>query len=121
MSLWWVIRDQSGKVVAARQEPNDDFTVGPLDDAADAGLQTFLNPAPQVVSRMQAMVALGDAGLLGQVQAWVNGQDAATQLIWSNASSFSRSSALLAKAAAALNLTSAQVDQLFVAAAAVNP
>ena len=67
------------------------------------------------------MVALSNAGLLTAVQNWVAGQDATTQLIWANASAFSRGSSLLNGAAAALGLSGAQVEQLFVAAAAVDP
>jgi hypothetical protein len=78
-------------------------------------------PAMPVVSRLQAMVALQNAGLLQQVQNWITTQDATTQLIWQSATEFSRDSALLGKAAAALNLTEQQVDQLFAAAAQINP
>jgi hypothetical protein len=42
-------------------------------------------------------------------------------LIWSSATTFNRNSALLASAASALSLSSAQVDALFTAAAAINP
>jgi hypothetical protein len=125
MTQWWVHREggpSSGTpIIYASMAMNDETTEGPLDEATDAELTAFLNPPPASVSRMQAMVALNNAGLLTQVQAWVAAQDATTQLIWSNAQTFSRQSELLGRAAAALNLTSAQVDQLFVSAAAVNP
>ena len=101
------------------QAPNDDFQEGPLDDATDAELIAYLAPPPPAVSRVQAMVALSNAGLLTAVQNWVAGQDATTQLIWANASAFSRELSLLNGAAAALGLSGAQVEQLFVAAAAV--
>ena len=78
-------------------------------------------PVPQTISAMQAKVALSRAGLLTSVQTWVNSQSAETQLIWNSASSFDRGSALIASAAVALGLTSAQVDALFVTAAAINP
>lgn len=78
-------------------------------------------PIPKVVSSMQAKVALSRAGLLAQVQTWVNSQDAETQLIWNSAIVFQRNSQLIANAAAALGLSSATVDQLFVTAAAINP
>jgi hypothetical protein len=64
-------------------------------------------PRVPVVSRLQAMVALQNAGLLQQVQNWIATQDAATQLIWQSATEFSRNSVLLGKAAAALNLRAA--------------
>lgn len=78
-------------------------------------------PIPQTISAMQAKVALSRAGLLTPVQNWVASQNAETQLIWANASSFSRDSTMLNGAAAALGLTPAQVDALFVTAAEINP
>lgn len=121
MTLWWVKRE-NGRITAARPlSPNDDMPEGPFDDATDAELIAYLDPPPPTVSRLQAMVALSDAGLLSAVQKWVAGQDATTQLIWANASAFSRASSLLNGAAAALGLSHAQVDRLFVAAATVDP
>jgi hypothetical protein len=110
----------NGRIVSATPQAGNPDCPEPIDDAAP-GLVAFLNPPPAQVSRLQAMVALSDAGLLSNVQAWVAGQDELTQLIWSSATMFSRSSALLARAAAALALTAAQLDQLFAAAANVDP
>ncbi len=125
MTQWWVHRaggpGSGTPIVYASMAANDETTEGPLDDATDAELAAFLNPPPASVSRMQAVVALSNAGLLSEVQSFIAGADATTQLIWSNAPTFSRNSELLAKAAAALDLTAAEVDQLFVSAAAVNP
>lgn len=122
MSQWWVHRPtgSGGPIVTASQSPTPECQEGPLDDATDAELIAYLI-APPTVSRVQAMVALSNAGLLTAVQNWVASQDATTQLIWTNASAFSRGSPLLNGAAAALGLSGGQVDQLFVAAAAVNP
>lgn len=89
-----------------------------------AALQSFDFSAPSVpqsVSSMQAKVALSRAGLLSAVQSWVSSQNAEAQLIWGSATTFSRDSAILNGAAAALGLTQAQVDQLFITAAAINP
>jgi hypothetical protein len=76
---------------------------------------------PLEVSVMGAKVALSRAGLLPAVQAWVSTQSAERQLIWNTATTFRRDSALIAAGAAALGLTSAQLDQLFITAATVNP
>lgn len=89
--------------------------------AAQAILQSFSGPVPQQVSAMQAKVALSRAGLLPIVQTWVNGQDTETQLIWNSATIFNRNSTLIANASAALGLTPAQIDQLFITASAINP
>jgi hypothetical protein len=90
----------------------------------NAVLTTFVmtQPSvPQVVGAMNAKVALLRAGLLPSVQAWVNTQSAEQQLIWNTATDFRRDSALIAAGAAALGLTSAQLDQLFITAATVMP
>lgn len=92
--------------------------------AANTALAAFVAPAPGTpfeVSSMQAKVALSRAGLLSSVQTWVATQSVEDQLVWSTAGSFRRNSALLNSAAAALGLTSAQVDALFITAAGINP
>jgi hypothetical protein len=76
---------------------------------------------PQTVSSMGAKVALERAGLLTAVQNWVNTQNAETQLIWNTAANFNRNSNLISNGAAALGLTSAQLDALFITAATINP
>ncbi len=76
---------------------------------------------PQVVSRRQARAALYNAGLLAAVQAWA--ADPATsaldRMAWEDSTEFSRTSTTLLAAAAALGLTPAQLDALFIAAAAI--
>jgi hypothetical protein len=74
---------------------------------------------PQSVSRFQALAALSNAGLLTQAQAAVNAAGGLTLLAWDNAQSFDRTSPTIAALAGPLNLTSAQVDNLFIAAAKI--
>jgi hypothetical protein len=123
MTAWWICRPGgSGTPIAtASQALTAECREGPLDDTSDAELMAFLDPPPQSVTRLQAMVALSNAGLLGQVQTWIASQDALTQLIWNSATDFSRNSALLASVGAALALTPAQIDALFAAAAKIAP
>ena len=71
------------------------------------------------VSAMQAKVALLRAGLLPQVEAWIDTQDEETKLIWETAGDFYRDSQLIARAAVALGLSSNQVDTLFNQAATI--
>jgi hypothetical protein len=59
------------------------------------------------------------AGLLSQVEAIVASADAATRIAWDNASVIERNSPTVAALSAALGLTSAQLDALFTAAAAI--
>lgn len=76
---------------------------------------------PPSASRAQIMIALSNAGHLTRIQTWVDGQDAVSKLAWANAAHFNRHSTVLRAAAAGLGLTSAQVDQIFIAAGAINP
>jgi len=76
---------------------------------------------PQVVSRYQAKAALHDAGLLAEVEALMadEGTGALARLAWTDAVEFRRDSPFIADLAPALGLTDAEVDALFVAAAAI--
>jgi hypothetical protein len=118
----YVQRDASGGIVGVYAVPQPGYAAEALADD-DPAVVAYLNrpPVPQVVSSMQAKVALSRAGLLTNVENWVNAQSAETQLIWNTATTFSRDSQLLNTAAGALGLSSAQVDQLFVTAASINP
>jgi hypothetical protein len=125
--MTWYVGRRNGAIVSASEQEGNPGCPEAV-DATDAGLAVFLQPLtdflnrkPNAVSRMQAMVALSNAGLLGQVQAWVAAQDATTQLIWASATTFSRDSALLGSAATALSLTPSALDALFGAASKINP
>lgn len=78
-------------------------------------------PIPQVVSRFQARAALHLAGLLESVETLM--QDPSTDLLarlaWQDAQEFKRQSPTVLAMAAALGLTEAQVDELFVTAAGI--
>jgi hypothetical protein len=76
-------------------------------------------PPPDVVSRFQAKAALSAAGLLPAVEAALADADPIAQLAWAEAIEFRRNSPTILGLAAALGLTSAQVDDLFHAAAAI--
>ena len=77
-------------------------------------------PVPALVSRMQAKRALLDSGLLPTVEAAIAASDdAALQLYWAEASDFHRDHPALIAMTAALGMTSGQVDDLFISAAAV--
>jgi len=82
-------------------------------------------PAPvATVTRRQALRALNDAGLLNSVENAINAMTGpagvAARIDWDNATEFRRDFPLLAQLASALGLTSAQVDALFAAAAAID-
>jgi hypothetical protein len=74
---------------------------------------------PSSASPAQARLALLGAGLLSQVEAIVASADAATRIAWDNANVIERNSPTVAALSAALGLTSAQLDALFTAAAAI--
>lgn len=76
-------------------------------------------PVPEVVSRFQARAALHHAGLLPQAEAAVADADPITRIAWQDAQEWRRDSPTIASIAAALGLTSEQVDDLFRAAAQI--
>lgn len=83
--------------------------------AAEAALAAETVPA--VVSARQARLALIGAGLLDAVETAVAGLSSAHRVEWEYATEVHRDHALIADLATALDLTSAQVDDLFRAAA----
>lgn len=87
--------------------------------AAQAALSSFVftTPVPQTVSPRQARLALLGAGLLDQVNNLLNAAGGANLITWEYATQINRTDALIAALAGSLNLTAAQIDALFVAAA----
>lgn len=79
------------------------------------------NPVPEQVSRVQARVALHQAGLLDQVEAIIAdpATDPVTVIAYTDATTFDRKSPTLAALASALGLTDTDLDNLFVAASQV--
>jgi hypothetical protein len=76
-------------------------------------------PVPQVVSRMQARIALHNAGLLTSVEAAVSAADPFVQIAWADAQEFRRNSQTITTLAAALSMSDEQLDDLFRAAALI--
>lgn len=91
----------------------------------DAAAATFFaanpGPVPQSVSAFQAKAALLNAGLMTQVTTAVNAASPLVQLAWAQAATFDRGDSTIATLAAALGLTSAQVNDLFRQAAQITP
>jgi hypothetical protein len=76
-------------------------------------------PTPQSVSMLNARRALRAAGLLDQVTAAIAKQPADVQDAWSLSTTIDRQSPTVKMLALALGLSDAQVDALFVSAAAL--
>ena len=77
-------------------------------------------PVPPSVTRFQARAALAMAGLLDGVESAVAASpDILTQLAWADAQVFERSSPTIAGLSSALDLTDAQIDDLFRTAAEI--
>lgn len=81
--------------------------------------QVLPPPIPFSVTPFQAKAALYAAGLLPAVEAAIAAADKVAQLAYSDAVAFTRDSPTIAALSAQLGLSSAQVDALFVAAAAI--
>lgn len=79
-------------------------------------------PAPRVpefVTMRQARLALSGAGLLASVDAAISTAGDAAQIEWQYSNEVQRNSGLVPAMATALGLTEAQIDALFIAAAAI--
>ena len=81
--------------------------------------QAAVTVVPFTVTPFQAKAALLGAGLLPAVEAAIAAASPIAQLAWSDATEFTRDSPTINSLAAQLGLSSAQVDALFVAAAAI--
>lgn len=76
---------------------------------------------PQVVSKFQGRAALAQAGLLAQVQTYIDAQpaDSIARMSWEHAQEFRRQSPNVLQIGEALGMTEADLDALFVAAATI--
>jgi hypothetical protein len=98
--------------------PGIDWTNSPV------GSSTFTAPSiastvPQSISRYQALAALSNAGLLSQVQTAVQNAGALALLAFQSADPWTRNGPFVSQFGQALNMTAAQIDQLFIEAAAI--
>ena len=89
-----------------------------FDSDSDAYTYFKITPEsqPWSVTPLQAKIALNNAGLLDQIEAYIETADKNTQLAWKLASEFRRDSVLLQGIATQLNMTSTDLDNLFAAA-----
>lgn len=101
---------------------SEDYT-GPVPDAPqmrwDGTQLVAYVRVPEVVSPRQVRLLLLSQGLLENVKAMIAQQDEATQITWEYAEEFRRDNPLLNQLAANLGLTDQQIDEFFVAAAAL--
>jgi hypothetical protein len=90
------------------------------DELAEIGVvrETYTE-VPTEVSAMQAQLALASAGLLDDVEAAVAASPAEVRIYWSKAPTLHRDHPVLEAMRTALGWSTSQVDNLFIAAAAV--
>ena len=74
---------------------------------------------PSSVTPRQVRLLLLSQGLLANVESIIAASDEATKITWAYASEFNRNDPLLEALATQLGLTSQQVDDFFIAAAAI--
>lgn len=82
---------------------------------------TAASAVPQSVTACQARLALNAGGLLAEVNTAVNAAGGATLITWEYATIINRADPLITSIGTSLGLTSAAIDALFVAAAALTP
>lgn len=108
----------SGTVTSRGLTP-EEIAALPIPEVA-AALALASERAGMKVSRLQARVALLQAGLLPQVEAAVAAADPIIQMAWAEAIELRRYSPAILGLASALGLTDTQLDDLFRAAALVD-
>lgn len=88
-----------------------------------ASFHTPVVPVPEEITMRQARLALFGAGLLGAVDAAMNGLPSPTKEValieWEYAATVRRKSPWIMQLGPALGLTPEQIDQLFIAGAAL--
>lgn len=86
-------------------------------------LEDYSPPVPQSITRRQARLALLSAGLLQAVEGAIDGMDeparTAAKIEWEDATEIKRDHALIANLSVELNLSSEQLDELFIAASEI--
>lgn len=97
--------------------PNEATTIGDIDWRQSYNPGAAVIPAE--VSRFQARAALHIAGLLPSVEAALAVADPLAQIAWADAQVFRRDSPTIAALAAAIGMTEAQIDALFIQAAQI--
>lgn len=91
----------------------------PEEVAARQARLAAMTPVPYSITPRQCRLILMQQGMLASVEAIIAGMDEATRITWEYALEFRRDDPLLNGLAAHpdLNLTSAQIDAFFIAAA----
>ena len=98
-------------------------TMTPEEEAAFEASRVEAPSIPQEVTMRQARLALHNAGLLASVEAAINAlaepKQSTARIEWDHSQTVQRSRGLVLELGTAMGLTSAQIDALFVAAAAL--
>lgn len=71
---------------------------------------------PEIVTALQARLALNQSGLRSTIETWVNGQNQEIQDYWHYSSTVHRNHAIITGAMSELGITSEQMDGLFILA-----
>lgn len=123
-TLWRIVKDDAAQAWVAVEDNSiiERFGFARTDfpDAAPPELPAYSPPpsdVPTVVTMRQARLALLQIGMLASVNAAVTAADEATKITWEFSSEVQRSNPIVSTLAAALNLTDAQIDDLFALAA----
>lgn len=123
-TLWRLVKDDAAQAWGAVEDNSvvERFGFARTDfpDAAPPELPAYSPPpsdVPTCVTMRQARLALLQTGMLASVNAAVTAADEATKITWEFSSEVQRSNPIVSTLAAALNLTDAQIDDLFALAA----
>lgn len=127
-SLWLIQRDDINRRFVAIEDNSViarfGLTRADFPNAKPPELPTWTPPpsdVPQVVSPLQAILALKQANKLTEIEAYLNdpATDPVKKLAWDKAVEFKRESPLLLEIANAVGIGSSDLDALFIAAASI--
>jgi len=127
-SLWLIQRDDINRRFVALEDNSViarfGLTRADFPHAKPPDLPVWTPPpseVPQIVSPLQATIALSNAGKLEAVEAYLDAPttDPIMKLAWNKAIEFKRTSTLLIDVADAVGLGSSDLDALFIAASKI--
>jgi hypothetical protein len=112
--------ERDGVVLFVPVDPaNSDYAALLASGEPIAPAPALVPVVPSSVTPRQVRLLLLSQNLLAQVEAIIAASDEATKITWAYASEFRRNDPLLLALAGQLGLTSEQVDEFFIAAAAI--
>jgi hypothetical protein len=105
------------EITLGKMQRVDDQLVALEDYLPEHAAAVYAESVPAEITMRQAVLALREAGYLAAVETWVANLDGELEIYWNRSLTIKRNHAFVSSAQAALELSDAQMDQLFILAA----